>query len=132
MEREARAVASGGATSERLQALLARAAQEQLTEQRQVSAVLADLHELVAGVGRRVDAVRDDLAALTARLDGLADRVEAGGPAVVDVAAASEQRLREHVDEAVLALAQVLLPPRRGAVAADGPLPEEDPSAGGR
>jgi hypothetical protein len=46
--------------------------------------------------------------------------------------AASEQRLREHVDEAVLALAQVLLPPRRGAVAAaDGPLPEEDPSSHG-
>jgi len=56
--------------SERMQALLSRAAEEQLTEQRQVSLVLTDLRQLVTGLGEQLRG-----AASAARLDGLGDEV---------------------------------------------------------
>ena len=82
--------------SERMQALLSRAAEEQLTEQRQVSAVLTDLRGLVANLGEqlrgtassaRLESVGGDVgslftelrmstSALGERLDVLARRVD--------------------------------------------------------
>jgi len=66
-------VGSAGPMSERMQALLSRAAEEQLTEQRQVSMVLTDLRQLVTGIGEQLRG-----AASAARLDGLGDDVTAG------------------------------------------------------
>lgn len=80
-----------GAMSERMQALLSRAAEEQLNEQRQVSVVLGDLRQLLTGLNDRVDAlalrldeqvdqtptgVPDSLSALQREVSGLDDRLE--------------------------------------------------------
>ena len=77
--------------SERMQALLSRAAEEQLNEQRQVSVVLGDLRQLLTGLservealGRRIDeqaeanpsAVPDGLVALQREVSGLDDRLD--------------------------------------------------------
>ena len=95
----------GGAMSERMQALLSRAAEDQLTEQRQVSAVLADLRGLVAGLSdqlretassSRLESLSGDLAALTSelrmstsglgeRLDTLGRRVDEQGASTADI-----------------------------------------------
>ncbi|MBW3639768.1 MAG: hypothetical protein KY451_07970 [Actinobacteria bacterium] len=81
----------GGAMSERMQALLSRAAEEQLNEQRQVSVVLGDLRQLLTGLSDRVDAlarriddqvdegpsaVPESLSALQREVSGLDDRLE--------------------------------------------------------
>ena len=58
--------ATAGPMSERMQALLSRAAEEQLVEQRQVSAVLADLRGLVTGLSEQLRGT-----ASSARLDSL-------------------------------------------------------------
>ena len=57
---------SGGPMSERMQALLSRAAEEQLVEQRQVSAVLGELRGLITGLGEQLRST-----ASSARLDSL-------------------------------------------------------------
>lgn len=95
----------GGAMSERMQALLSRAAEDQLTEQRQVSAVLADLRGLVAGLSdqlretassARLESLTGDLAALSTelrmstsglgeRLDTLGRRVDEQGASTADI-----------------------------------------------
>jgi hypothetical protein len=94
-----------GPMSERMQALLSRAAEEQLTEQRQVSAVLSDLRGLVAGLAEqlrgtassaRLDALGGDLsslftelrmstAALGDRLDALSQRVDEQAASTADI-----------------------------------------------
>lgn len=73
--------AGNGAVSERLQALLARAAHDQLAEQRAVTTALADLREQVVAI-----------AAL-----------------VRDGELASERRILAHVDEALLGLTEAVL-----------------------
>ena len=143
-----------GPMTERMQALLARAAQEQLSEQRQVSVVLGELRALVLELGEVLGArlggvearLRELAGELEATADGaapppppppptadavasaLADRLaDRLAPAVVELVqqqvltavADSERRLTAHVDEAVLALAGVLLRRERG-VRADG------------
>ena len=154
--------------TERMQALLARAAEEQLSEQRQVSVVLAELRSLVLElgevVGQRLGAVELRLDELAAQLEATAHRAAPTPPApsalapptaeavaaalaerltdrlappvvalvqqhVLSAVADSEQRLAAHVDDAVLALAGVLLRRERGvraevtgaAEASDGP-----------
>ncbi len=77
--------------SERMQALLSRAAEEQLNEQRQVSVVLGDLRQLLTGLNDRVDALAlrldeqvdsmptafpDSLSALQREVSVLDDRLE--------------------------------------------------------
>lgn len=157
-----------GGVSDRMRALLSRAAEEQLHEQRQVSTVLGELRALVADVdersatGEQVERLTADLRVLServeARLDaaearageladrigeatamvgraaqdlveavvaGVVDRLEAplreatGGvtTSVSELLAGSERRLGTHVDDAVLALAEVVLRRRRAAVA---------------
>jgi len=146
--------------SDRLRSLLSRAAEEQLHEQRQVSAVLGELRTLVEDVderlatGEQVERVAVELRALSARVEAglaaaearsaaldehlreataaagraaqgvVADAVLAGvttrlETALREVTASagtvverSERRLATHVDDAVLALAEVVL--RRG------------------
>lgn len=145
-----------GAMSERMRALLSRAAQEQLVEQRQVSAVLVELRALVEDVderlatGEQVERVGAEVRALSARVEarldaaearsaelaerisgatallgraaqdlveavaaGVAERVEAQLREVTTSLTASaetrERRLATHVDDAVLALAEVVL-----------------------
>lgn len=88
--------ADDGPTAQRLQGLLARAAEEQLSEQRQVSAELVELRTVVGELTAQLVAVRQ-------AVEALERRVEAVVPAVA-----------AHVDEAVLALADVLLRRRRG------------------
>ena len=155
-----------GPREERLQALLARAAEEQLSEQRQVLAVLGELRVLVQDladrVGGQLDGVQARLDGVQTRLDALATDVQAAprGAApptaeavaavvcerlvdavgarlaellrqeVADAVADSERRLTEHVDEAVLALAGVLLrrSPQRPAPAA---APRDEDAAAG-
>jgi hypothetical protein len=123
--------------SERMRALLSRAAEEQLSEQRQVSAVLADLRALVADVDDRLRVLEVRSAAMA---DAVADLVleRAAQTLVPQVTAAvlrevsgvvreahdgTERRIVEHVDEAVLALAEALLKRRRGSRAGDPPEP---------
>ncbi len=62
-----------GAMSERMQALLSRAAEEQLNEQRQVSVVLGDLRQLLTGLSDRVDA-------LASRIDDQVDEARSAVP----------------------------------------------------
>lgn len=82
----------GGPMSERMQALLSRAAEEQLTEQRQVSAVLTDLRTLVKGIVEQVsgtassallEGLGGDVASLATELEtstaGLEERLDALG-----------------------------------------------------
>ena len=153
-----------GAMSDRMRALLSRAAEEQLHEQRQVSTVLGELRSLVEDVderlatGSQVEHVAAEVRALSARVDerlaaaearstelaeriteatamvgraaqdlveavaaGVAERVEAQlrevaaglTASVEDAVAGSERRLAVHVDDAVLALAEVVLRRRR-------------------
>ncbi len=64
--RSTRSNAAGGPMSERMQELLSRAAEDQLTEQRQVSAVLADLRGLVGNLGEQLRGT-----ASSARLESL-------------------------------------------------------------
>jgi hypothetical protein len=146
------------AVSDRMRALLARAAEEQLLEQRQVSTVLGELRALVEDVderlatGEQVDRVATEVRALSARVEAaqarsneLAERtIEATalvGRAAQDLVDAVETQLREatasltasvesserrlatHVDDAVLALAEVVLRRRSGAVTAPPPSP---------
>lgn len=72
-----------GAVSDRLQALLARAAEEQLVEQRQVSSVLGELRALVEDVderlatGEQVERVAAEVRALSARVEGRLDAADA-------------------------------------------------------
>ena len=149
-----------GATSDRMRALLSRAAEEQLSEQRQVSAVLADLRTVLDDVderlatGEQVERVAAEVRASSARVEARLDAVEARydelaarlsdatamvGQAAQDlveaVAAgvavrleslleASERRSGEHVDDAVIALAEVVLR-RRHAATSVTPAPQE-------
>ena len=154
--------------SDRMRALLSRAAEEQLLEQRQVSAVLGELRALVADVderlatGEQVERVAEQVRVLSARLDEaetrsaeLAERItdatamvgQAAQDLVAAVAArvgeqlaeltaaleaqaeARERRLAGHVDDAVLALAEVVL--RRGRPVAAAP-PAVEPDGDGR
>ena len=134
-----------GAVSDRLRALLSRAAEEQLHEQRQVSAVLGELRALLqdvdgrAATGEQVErvaaGVRELSARVEVRLDGAQARADelaqevrqataAVGQLVQDVhelLEGSERRLAAHVDDAVLALAEVVLRRRRPAAAASEP-----------
>ena len=100
--------APGGPMSERMQELLSRAAEEQLTEQRQVSAVLADMRGVVAGLGEqvrgtasaaRLESLGGDVSSLFAelrmansalgeRLDVLARRVDEQSAATTEMVAA--------------------------------------------
>ena len=169
-----------GAVSDRMRALLARAAEEQLLEQRQVSAVLGELRTLVEDVderlatGEQVERVAAEVRALSARVEArldaaearsaeLADRISeatalvgraaqdlldavATGVAqhvqaqldelsartaatVADAVGSSERRLATHVDDAVLALAEVVLRRRRPVAAPEPPQPQavDDP-----
>ena len=81
--------AGGGPVAERMQALLSRAVDEQVSEQRQTSAVLGDLRIQIAGVadqlrglanGDRVEQLASDLGSLTTELrrstTGLGERLE--------------------------------------------------------
>lgn len=102
--------ADSGHGTERMQALLVQAAEEQLSDQRQVAAVLADLRELVTGLSRQVD----ELTRRVERTPSADDVAAALSARLTDERAAGEQRLADHVDEAVLALADVLLRRRRG------------------
>ncbi|MGI8537777.1 MAG: hypothetical protein ACR2K2_15140 [Mycobacteriales bacterium] len=78
--------------SERMQALLSKAAEEQLNEQRQVSTVLTDLRELVTGLGEqlrgtasssRLDSLGKDVSSLvTERVADLGADVAAQGAAL--------------------------------------------------
>lgn len=106
--RPTRPSAPGGPMSERMQALLSRAAEEQLTEQRQVSAVLAELRGLVANLGEqlrgtassaRLESLGGDVSALSTelraststlgeRLDGLARRVDEQATSVHELVSA--------------------------------------------
>jgi len=70
--------------AERMQALLARAAEEQLTEQRQVSSVLGELRALITGLGEqlrstassaRLDSLGGDVCSLSAGLSALHDQL---------------------------------------------------------
>ena len=82
--------ATGGPMSERMQALLSRAAEEQLIEQRQVSSVLGELRGLITGLGEqlrgtatsaRLEGLGGDVSSLSAELRGsttaLGERVDA-------------------------------------------------------
>ncbi len=131
MEEQTRSPVStgSGAVSERMQALLSRAAEDQLAEQRAVSASLNDLRNQVVEVAEAVRAgdsagtveqlrvelagnaseVRRTYAQLSERLDTLAQRVDEVATSV----AQGERRILAHVDEAVLALAEALLRRRR-------------------
>ncbi|MCW2681027.1 MAG: hypothetical protein JWM62_2428, partial [Frankiales bacterium] len=94
----------GGPMSERMQALLSRAAEEQLTEQRQVSAVLTDLRGLVAGLSEqlrgtassaRLESLGGDVSSLVTELrmstNGLGDRFDALSRRVDEQAAATSE-----------------------------------------
>ena len=123
------------AMSERMRALLSRAAEEQLSEQRQVSAILGDLRALVADVDDRLRALELHSAGFA---DAVADRVleraadtlvpqltAAVLAAVREVTDDAQRRTTAHVDEAVLALAEALLRRRRGSRAGDPPEPDQ-------
>ncbi len=169
-----------GAMSERMQVLLSRAAEEQLLEQRQVSAVLGELRALMEDVderlatGEQVERVAAEVRALSARVEarldtaearsaelaegisqatvmagqaaqdlvdavaaGVAERVEARlkevtagvAASVGDLLEGSERRLATHVDDAVLALAEVVLRRRRPAAPAAPALLEQHQAA---
>jgi hypothetical protein len=158
--------------SERMQALLSRAVEDQLTEQRQLASLVAEVRALLsalpgevaaaapadeqvrsevsrlraglAAVEQRlavltaaaerptdlssvtgvVGAVGQQVGQLSARLDSLESSLAAVSAAVATAAAsaaASEQRIVAHVDEAVLALAEVLV--RRGKPTPTGTAP---------
>ena len=123
--------------SERMRALLSRAAEEQFSEQRQVSAILADLRALVADVDDRLRALEARSAAtpdavaeivLERAVQTLVPQVTAAvlrevAGVVRESQEATERRITEHVDEAVLALAEALLRRRRGSRAGDPPVP---------
>ena len=146
--------------SERMQALLSRAVEDQLTEQRQLASLVAEVRALLAAlpsevaaaaqgdevlraeatrmrtgltaveqrlevltalaqrpvdhsevttsvgsVGQRVGALEQALSRIETRLAELAAKVQAQAAAAQE----SEQRIVSHVDEAVLALAEVLV-----------------------
>lgn len=100
--------AQSGPVAERMQALLSRAVEEQVSEQRQVSAVLGDLRMQIAGLadqlrgtasGDRVEQLAGDLASLTTelrryssvvgeRLDAVLRRVDAQAASAAEAAAA--------------------------------------------
>lgn len=97
----------GGGMSERMQALLSRAAEEQLSEQRQVSAVLTDLRALVHGLGEqlretassaRLQGLSGDVASLSTELRlataGLGDRLDELGRRVDEQAVSTAEVLR--------------------------------------
>ena len=132
------------AVSDRMRALLSRAAEEQLLEQRQVSAVLGELRALVADVderlatGEQVERVAAEVRALSARVEARLDATEARSAELEERVEArlseltagltasverSERRLATHVDDAVLALAEVVLRRRsaQGLTAAAAP-----------
>ena len=75
--------AGSGAVSDRMRALLSRAAEEQLLEQRQVSAVLGELRALVEDVderlatGEQVERVAAEVRALSARVEARLDAAQA-------------------------------------------------------
>ena len=168
-----------GAMSDRMRALLSRAAEEQLLEQRQVSSVLGQLRALVEDVderqatGEQVERVAAEVRALSARVEVRLDAAEARsaelaerfgeatalvGQAAQDLAGRVEARLREvvadltasvdtavqtserrlttHVDDAVLALAEVVLRRRSAAAGAapgrvPGPTDGAEPAGAG-
>jgi hypothetical protein len=159
--------------SDRMRALLSRAAEEQLLEQRQVSSVLGELRALVEDVdqrlatGEQVERLGAEVRALSARVEahldatearsaelaeriseatalvgqaaqdlveavvtGVAERVEAQLRELTTSTTAAveggERRLATHVDDAVLALAEVVLRRRSASPAppAAPPAPE--------
>jgi hypothetical protein len=161
--------------SERMRALLSRAAEEQLLEQRQVSSVLGELRTLVEDVDERlatseqVERVAAEVRALSERVETRLDAAEARsaelaeriggatallGEAAQDIAGAvaaqvaerveaqlrevldvvgdtvgsSERRLATHVDDAVLALAEVVLRRRRPVAPSAPPTPGIEPT----
>ena len=96
----------GGGMSERMQALLSRAAEEQLSEQRQVSAVLTDLRALVHGLGEQLRET-----ASSARLQGLAGDLASLSTELRLATAALGNRLDElgrRVDEQAVSTSEVL------------------------
>jgi hypothetical protein len=122
--------------SQRMESLLSRAVEDQLSEQRQLAGLLSDIRAQlaslpdhvaraagtgpdphVASLAHAVDGVSNDLrTALASLLDRLG-AVERRLDALQAASAESEQRLSTHVDEAVLALAEALLRRRRVAAA---------------
>ena len=146
------------AMSERMRDLLSRAAEEQLSEQRQVSSVLAELRGLVADLddrlrqlesrsGQLADQVADIVLARAAATlvpevaaAVVRDVTDGVGELVRQAAAETERRLSAHVDDAVLVLAEALLRRRRNARTAElepgsyasvpspAPVAEADPS----
>lgn len=110
------------AVADRMQALLSRAVEEQISEQRSVAAVIGDLREQVAALtaafratasGEAVERLGDELAARTDRLHDSTVALEARVSGLEELVRESEQRVLAHVDEAVLALAEALLRRRR-------------------
>ena len=95
---------TGGPMSERMQALLSRAAEEQLIEQRQVSAVLGELRGLITGLAEqlrgtassaRLESVGGDVTSLSAELrsstTALGERVDALGALRSEISALHDQ-----------------------------------------
>ena len=105
-----------GGMSERMQALLSRAAEEQLSEQRQVSAVLTDLRALVSGLGEQLRET-----ASSARLQGLAGDVATLSTELRLATAGLGDRLDElgrRVDEQAVSTAEVVRAAGAGSDAA--------------
>ncbi|CAN5280591.1 hypothetical protein BH24ACT10_BH24ACT10_02770 [soil metagenome] len=128
------ASAPGGPMAERMQALLARAAEEQLTEQRQVSAVLADLRGLVAALGEQlrtstselggqVSGLAAHLAAQSTALDRLTGSVDALGALRPEVGMISS-RVEGLATSAEVARSRETLLTRLDEIAAGGPVVE--------
>jgi hypothetical protein len=100
----------------------------------QVQSSASQLQQAIAGLHNRIDPLADDLSTIGAEITGLVESAADGAvldsritESVNDAVRGTEQRLKEHVDEAVLALAQTLLKPRGAGTAAS---PAESADAG--
>jgi hypothetical protein len=146
--------------AERMQALLSRAVEEQVAEQRELSSLLADISSSVERLPKEVrHAVDDILAGLGERLGGLAHRDEVDGVSfriaerldaleqrlgrleshltplaglvadfegrlspIASLVSDAERRLAQHVDDAVVALAEALITRRQSPPSPASPI----------
>jgi hypothetical protein len=104
----------------------------------QVQSSAAQLQQAVAGLHNRIDPLADDISTIGAEIAGLVESAADGAvldsritESVNEAVRGTEQRLMEHVDEAVLALAQTLLRARgAGASTFGAETAGAEPSAG--
>jgi hypothetical protein len=102
-----------------------------------VQSSAAQLQQAITGLHTRIDPIAEDVTTIGSEITGLVESAADGAvldsritQSVNDAVRRTEQRLMEHVDEAVLALAQTLLKPRGAGSASLIPEPADTETTG--